>query len=379
MKSQRRPRPALRLALASSFAALAVAFAALAPSSAQQPKRDQPSSATKTAAPAAGDASAAKGQAEQPLLLPQAQPAASPGYASAAVVSVPSASAAALAEDERHIVNADLVTVNVTLTDSYGRYVTGLGKEAFTIYDNKQEQQITHFSDDDAPVSMGVVFDVSGSMGRDKLSRAREALRHFIDTSHGGDEYFLIGFNSRAQLLMDRTRDSDAMLSRLTFVEAKGQTALYDACYLGIERVTRGAHQKRALLIISDGQDNSSRYSFGELRRLLKETDVLIYAVGIIERGSPSSLDVGGQALLDELASVSGGRAFFPETAAEMNEIFERIAIELRHQYSIGYKPSNFTNDGKWHRIKVKVNPPRGLPRLFVRAKEGYYATTNPR
>jgi Ca-activated chloride channel family protein len=178
---------------------------------------------------------------------------------------------------------------------------------------------------------------------------------------------------------MDRTRDSDAMISKLTFVEAKGNTALYDACYLGIERVTRGAHQKRALLIISDGQDNSSRYTFGELRRLLKETDVLIYAVGIIEANSPGSLDMGGQALLDELASVSGGRAFFPSTAAEMNEIFERIAIELRHQYSIGYKPKNFSNDGKWHRIKVKVQSPRGMPKLYVRAKEGYFAVTNPK
>jgi Ca-activated chloride channel homolog len=369
MRSQRRTRLGLRFALASSVAFAALASAALPPSSAQQ-KQDQPAGTAKPAA---------KATAEQPLLLPQAQPAASPGYASGAVVTVPNASSAALTEDERHIVNADLVTVNVTLTDSYGRYVTGLSKEAFTVFDNKQEQQITHFSDDDSPVSMGVVFDVSGSMGRDKLSRARDALRHFIDTSHGGDEYFLIGFNSRAQLLMDRTRDSDAMLSKLTFVEARGNTALYDACYLGIERVTRGAHQKRALLIISDGQDNSSRYTFGELRRLLKETDVLIYAVGIIEANSPGSLDMGGQALLDELASVSGGRAFFPSTAAEMNEIFERIAIELRHQYSIGYRPTNFTNDGKWHRIKVKVDPPRGLPRLFVRAKEGYYATTNPR
>jgi Ca-activated chloride channel family protein len=203
-------------------------------------------------------------------------------------------------------------------------------------------------------------------------------LRHFIETSHDNDEYFLIGFNSRAQLLMDRTRDSDSLLSKLTFVETKGQTALYDACYLGVERVTRGVHPKRAILVISDGQDNSSRYTFTELRKMLKETDVLIYAIGILDKGSPSELDVSGQAILDELASVSGGKAFFPNTGAEMNEIFERIAIELRHQYSIGYKPSNFTNNGSWHRIKVKVQPPRGLPHLYVRAKEGYYATMTP-
>ena len=385
MRAQPRARLALRLALAAAaLASAATADATLRHTFAQQKSEQQPSGA-KAAATAPDAPAAAKPAnapllakpANDPLLLPQPA-AAAPGSVSAAPLPA-SAAAATLLEDERQIVNADLVTVNVTLTDTYGRYVTGLGREAFSVFDNKEEQQITHFSDDDAPVSMGVVFDVSGSMGKDKLGRARDALRHFVDTSHDADEYFLIGFNSRAQLLMDRTRDSDAMLSKLTFVEAKGNTALYDACYLGLERVTRGTHQKRALLIISDGQDNASRYSFGELRRLLKETDVLIYAVGIIERGSPGTLDVGGQALLDELASVSGGRAFFPETAAEMNEIFERIAIELRHQYSIGYRPKNFANDGKWHRVKVKVNPPRGLPRLFVRAKEGYFATTNPR
>ena len=318
-----------------------------------------------------------------------AQPAPTPGGATttartpagAPVVAANSFAAAGttVAPDDQVIVNADLITLNVTLTDIYGRYVTGINKDSFTVLDDKVPQEIKFFSDEDVPVSLGVIFDVSGSMSGEKISKAREALRHFIDTSHDNDEYFLIGFNSRAQLLMDRTRDSDSLLTKLTFVETKGQTALYDACYLGVERVTRGVHPKRAILVISDGQDNSSRYTFTELRKMLKETDVLIYAIGILDKGSPSELDVGGQAILDELASVSGGKAFFPNTGAEMNEIFERIAIELRHQYSIGYKPSNFTNDGRWHRIKVKVQPPRGLPHLYVRSKEGYYATMTPR
>jgi Ca-activated chloride channel family protein len=254
-----------------------------------------------------------------------------------------------------------------------------LTKEAFTVLDDKEPQEITFFSDADAPVSLGVIFDVSGSMGKDKIAKARDALKHFIETSHNGDEYFLIGFNHRSQVLMEKTRDADALLTKLTFVQTKGQTALYDACYLGVEKVTRGVHPKRALLVISDGQDNSSRYTFSELRRVLKESDVLIYAIGITDGGDQTSFGVAGQAILDELAGVSGGRAFFPDTAAEMNEIFERIAIELRHQYSIGYKPKNFVNNGKWHKLKVKVTPPRGLPRLFVRTKEGYYATTQPR
>jgi Ca-activated chloride channel family protein len=272
--------------------------------------------------------------------------------------------------------NTDLITLTVTVTDTYGRYVSGLSKTAFSVLDDKQPQEITYFSDDDSPVSVGVIFDVSGSMSGDKVRRARDALSKFIQTSHDSDEYFLIAFNSRAQLLLDKTRDGDSVLNKLTFVETKNQTALYDACYLGVEKVQRGSHPKRALLLISDGQDNDSRYTFNELRKLLKESDVVLYAIGILSGSDAgSSLGMEGQGVLDELSGVSGGKAFFPRSAAEMDDIFEQIALELRHQYSIGYKPEGFTTDGKWHRVKVKVTPPRGLPRLFVRSKDGYYAT----
>ncbi|MGB5013625.1 MAG: VWA domain-containing protein, partial [Pyrinomonadaceae bacterium] len=154
-------------------------------------------------------------------------------------------------------VKTDLVTLTLTVTDLYGRYVSGLNKNAFQITDNGEPQEITFFSDSDAPVSVGILFDVSGSMSGDKINKARKALSRFILTSHPSDEYFLIAFNSRAQLLLDRTRDGDAVLQKLTLVQPKNNTALYDAVYLGIERVTRGSHQKRALLIISDGQDNA--------------------------------------------------------------------------------------------------------------------------
>jgi len=273
-------------------------------------------------------------------------------------------------------IRTDLVSLTLTVTDLYGRYVSGLTKKAFTIIDNDQEQEITYFSDADAPVSVGVLFDVSGSMSGDKIAKARNALKRFIATSHPSDEYFLIAFNSRAQLLLDRTRDGEALLQKLTLVEPRQNTALYDAVYLGLERVTRGSHQKRALLVISDGQDNASRYNFGEVRRLMKESDVVTYAVGIIDAGdigSPQGMQ--GQAFLDELTSVTGGKSFYPTSNVEMDEIFERIALELRHQYSIGYTPSDFQPDGKWRKVKVKVKPPRGLPRLTVRGREGYYAT----
>ena len=278
------------------------------------------------------------------------------------------------------IINTDLVTFTVTVTDTYGRYVSGLNKSAFSVFDDKLPQDISFFSDDDAPVSVGVIFDVSGSMSGDKIRRAREALSRFIQTSHNSDEYFLIAFNSRAQLLLDRTRDGNQVLDKLTFVQTRNNTALYDACYLGVEKVQRGAHPKRALLLISDGQDNDSRYTFSEVRRLLKESDVVLYSIGILSGSDAgSSLGMEGQGILDELSNVSGGKAFFPRSAAEMDDIFEQIALELRHQYSIGYKPTNFSSDGRWHHIKVKITPPRGLPRLFVRSKEGYYSLTGPK
>lgn len=367
----RRRCPGISSALASSFVFACLLLVAPSANYAQPQKStaEHPAVNTNNAPPPTTTAQPTT--TTQPVSSPAAVPVGSPIAASS--------NAAAAAADEQVIINSDLITLNITLTDTYGRFVTGLTKEAFTVLDDKEPQEITFFSDEDAPVSLGVIFDVSGSMGKDKIAKARDALKHFIETSHDGDEYFLIGFNQRSQVLLDRTRDSDALLTKLTYVQTKGQTALYDACYLGVEKVTRGTHPKRALLIISDGQDNSSRYTFSELRRILKETDVLIYAIGITDTGNPNGLDVVGQSILEELAGVSGGRAFFPDTAAEMNEIFERIAIELRHQYSIGYKPKNFVNNGKWHKLKVKVVPPRGLPKLFVRTKEGYFATTQPR
>jgi Ca-activated chloride channel homolog len=161
-------------------------------------------------------------------------------------------------------------------------------------------------------------------------------------------------------------------------MQTKGNTAFYDGVYLAAEKVQRGAYPKRVVLVISDGQDNNSRYTFGDLRKMVKESDVAIYSIGIEESGN-GSLALEGSGILDEISGVSGGKAFFPRTNAEMDDIFEEIALELRHQYAIGYKPKDFKPDGRWHHIKVKINPPRGLPRLFVRSKEGYFALANPK
>ena len=284
-----------------------------------------------------------------------------------------------IASDERIMVNTDLVTLSVSVTDADGQAVPGLDKSAFTIFDNKAPQKISFFSDEDAPASIAVVFDTSGSMSGSKIARAKEALADFIQTGHDRDEYFLIDFDSQARLLLDRTRDGDTLLRKLTYVEPHGNTALYDAVYLGIEKVMRGAYPKRAILLISDGEDNDSRYSFNELRRSLQESDVTIYAIGVARDFLPRKGSLNGGETLEELASVSGGKAFFPSGASEMIEAFERIALELRHLYSIGYRPSSLTQNAEWHHLKVKVAPPAGFPRLVVRSREGYYGFMNPR
>lgn len=276
------------------------------------------------------------------------------------------------------VIPTELVTFSVNVTDSYNRLVTGLDKTHFEVFENKIKQNIEFFSDDDSPISIGIVFDVSGSM-KGKLDRARNALKAFIDTSHDDDDFFLIGFNQRANLLAEFT-DGTSLASKLTLVDPKGQTALYDAAYLGIEKVKEGRHERRALLLISDGQDNSSRYSFGELRKLLKEAGVQIYSIGIVEIGgtSGSVLDFQGQSILEEVAQVTGGKAFFPRSGAELEDATTRIALELRHQYSIGYTPTSSERDNQWHKLKVTLKPPKGMSNLKVHHKEGYYATKKP-
>ncbi len=272
------------------------------------------------------------------------------------------------------IERTDLVSLPVTVTDTYNRLVTGLDKRHFEVFEDKVKQDISFFSDDDAPLSLGIVFDVSGSM-KGKLDRARESLKAFVQTSHNDDDFFLIGFNQRANLLAEFT-DGDSLTNKLTLVDTTGQTALYDAVYLGIEKVKQGRHNRHALLLISDGQDNSSRYTYGELRKQLKEAGVQIYCIGIVELGGGAggSLDMQGQAILEEISQVTGGKAFFPRSAAELEDATTRIALELRHQYSIGYNPTNVKRDGQWHKIKVSVKGPKGLSNLRVQHKEGYYA-----
>lgn len=272
-------------------------------------------------------------------------------------------------DDNRIAISTELVSLTVTVTDKQGRYVAGLDRNAFAVYEDGVRQEIGFFSNRDAPASVGIVFDVSGSMTGEKIRRAKEALRRFIQTSHAEDEYSLVSFNERAELLLDRTRDGEALLSQFGNVKPQGNTALYDAVALGLEAVARGRHPKRVLIVISDGEDNHSRTDFGQVRRKLQEADVTIYTVLI----GPLLPRSNGGVVMDNLASASGGKSYFPGNAEAMSEAFEQIALELRRQYSVGYTPLNPTTDGKWRSMKVAVQSPVA-PRLVVRFRKGYYA-----
>lgn len=270
----------------------------------------------------------------------------------------------------------EIVSLTFTVTDRAGRAVTGLTAQDIEIYEDKVKQRIDHYGAEDAPISVGIVFDVSGSM-RDKLEHARDALKAFVESSHQEDDFFMVGFNRRANLLAEFC-DGDGLQRRLSVVGAQGETALYDAVYLGTEKVQQGRHRKRALLVISDGQDNASRYTLDQLRQRLKESDIQLYCVGVGRPGLNDKAEqrqvMRGQMILDEISRLTGGRAFFVNSASDLAEATTRVALELRHRYSLGYTPTNHRRDGKWRKIRVRVNRAAWMPELIVRARDGYFA-----
>ena len=269
--------------------------------------------------------------------------------------------------------NVDLVLVPVTVTDPMNRLVTGLEKEDFQIFENNGAQKIRSFAAEDAPVSIGIIFDLSGSM-TSKLVRARESILQFIKTANPQDEFFVIGFNDRPELIEDFTNSIEDIQARLATVHSGHRTALLDAIYYGVAKMRDAKHQRKALLIVSDGGDNRSRYTEGEVRAKVRESDVQIYAMGIFDPYAPTPEERMGPQLLESLCEESGGRMFQVEDVDELSDIAEKISTELRNQYVIGYKPTDMHRDGKWRKLKVKVNPPPGLPPLSVYARTGYYA-----
>ncbi len=275
--------------------------------------------------------------------------------------------------------DVNVALVNVTVTDPYNRLVTGLEQDNFRVFEDNVEQEIETFSSEDVPISIGVVFDVSGSMGN-KIGKAREAAVQFFKTANTADEFFLVSFNERAELTSEFTNSVEDLQSRMALTATKGRTALLDAIYLGLSQMRGARNAKRALLIISDGGDNHSRYNESDIKRLVKEADTQLYAIGIFDPlgyRSRTPEELNGPSLLTDVTDMTGGRVFSVERIEDLPDIATKIGMELRNQYVLGYRPSNKTHDARWRKVKVKLRPPRGLPPLTVYAKTGYYAPSH--
>jgi len=270
-------------------------------------------------------------------------------------------------------VDVDLVLVPVTITDPLNRLVTGLEKENFQLFEGSSAQEIRSFSSEDAPVSLGVIFDSSGSMSS-KMDRAKDAVVEFFKTANPQDEFFMITFSDEPEQVSDFTSSVDDIQNRLVFAVPRHRTALLDAIYMGISKMRQAKYPKKALLIISDGGDNHSRYTENEIKSLVKEADVMIYAIGIYDRYASAVEERLGPQLLTDISELTGGRAFTIDNPNDLADVATKIGVELRNQYVLGYRPTKVVRDGKWRKIKVKLLPPKGLPPLRVYARTGYYA-----
>ena len=275
--------------------------------------------------------------------------------------------------------DVDLALINVTVTDPYNRLVTGLDPDNFRVYEDNIEQEVVTFSSEDVPISIGVIFDFSGSMAN-KIGKAREAALQFFKTANPQDEFFLVSFNERAELTSAFTNSIEDIQSRMMMTAPKGRTALLDAIYLGLSQMRGAKNGKRALLILSDGGDNHSRYNESDIKRLVKEADTQLYAIGIFDplgyrNRTPEELN--GPSLLGEVTEMTGGRVFSVENLNELPDIASKIGMELRNQYVLGYRPSNKAHDARWRKIKIKLRAPKGLPPLNVYSKTGYYAPSH--
>ena len=267
----------------------------------------------------------------------------------------------------------DLVLVPVTITDPMDRLVIGLEQDNFQVFDGKQPQEIKHFSSEDTPVSLGVIFDMSGSM-KSKIEQAREAVGEFLKTANPQDEFFIITFADQPEEVSDFTSSVEDIQSQLLYTLPKGRTALLDAIYMGLSKMRRAKYARKALLIISDGGDNHSRYTQGEIESTVKESDVAVYAVGIYDRYFATQEEMLGPGLLERIAELTGGRSFTIENPNDLSRVARTIGSALRNQYVLGYSPRNLERNGKWRKIKVKLRLSKRLPPLHVYVKTGYYA-----
>jgi Ca-activated chloride channel family protein len=276
----------------------------------------------------------------------------------------------------RFTLDTTLVLIPVTVTDSMNRFVLGLQQGEFRLFEDGSEQAIVSFSGEDAPLSVGIVFDISGSMS-DKLRTSRRAAIQFLRTMNAQDEAFLIEFGDQASLAVGFTSKLDEIQNKLASVTPGGLTAMLDGAQLALHEMKKAKNPRKAIVIISDGGDNNSKYSAHEVEALVREADVQIYAMGVFQPSiSLGALkeEVNGPRLLSQLAEQTGGRALTASDANDLPSVASRIAIELRNQYVLAYRSANRNNDGKYRKVEVKITPPKGVPDLKAHWRLGYYA-----
>lgn len=279
---------------------------------------------------------------------------------------------------ESPILRADttLVLIPVGVTDKLNRFVVGLGKENFKLLEDGKEQKITVFSGEDAALSIGILVDTSGSMDV-KLSRSRQAAREFLKTMNQQDEGFLVEFNDSVEMIHPFTNQFNEIDENLDKMQPKGLTALFDALHAALREMKHAKNPRKALLLISDGGENHSRYTATDISEVVREADVQIYAIGVFE----PTLKIGrtreeksGPELLAEITDQTGGRAYPARSLADLPALAAKVGIELRNQYVLGYSPANHDRDGSYRTVKVQLAAPPGLPGLKAAWRLGYYA-----
>jgi Ca-activated chloride channel homolog len=270
-------------------------------------------------------------------------------------------------------VDTNLVLVPTSVNDPFNHPVTGLDKENFKVFEDKVEQTITSFSSEDEPIALGFVFDTSGSM-KGLLPQGRAAAAELLKFANPEDEFFLVEFDTKPRLVIPLSSNTSPISLEVMMTKEGGATALIDALFMGIHEMHKSKKAKKALVLISDGGDNNSRYTPSEVKNVVKESDVLIYTVAI--GAGHDSDSAAGLNWMTGISETSGAHMFYGNRV-ELADIAEKIGIELRNRYVLGYSPLDPKRDGKYHRIEVKVFPPRGLPKLTAHWRNGYYAPSN--
>jgi Ca-activated chloride channel family protein len=268
-------------------------------------------------------------------------------------------------------VDVDLVLVPVSVVDAANRPVTTLRKQDFTVYEGNEQQPLRYFSTEDAPISVGILLDLSFSM-KDKIETARQALHQFFANCNPDDDYFVVGFSNRPSLLSDSTHSTASIENEVALAVPAGNTALLDAIYVGVSKLRTARYKRRALVIISDGGDNHSRYTAAEIRRMVQEEDVEIYALGIFSRIFKSYEEWTGERLLNGITEITGGHTVTVSNVEELPMQAANISRELRNQYILGYQPNRAPHSSKWRKIRVRVAPPAEGVSLHVYSKQGY-------